>query len=506
MALSPYKQLEQEWKRLHALNGAMSLLRWDAAVMMPRGSAGVRGEQLAALETEYHALLISPRVSRLLERAQAGSGMLEDWEIANLREMRRQRDHAIALPVALITRLARATSQAESHWLQARRERRFDAFVPHLEEVLQLVRDKASMLGQALGMEPYDALADAFSPGISTTEIEVLLKAYSRRLPSLVREVIEAQEAAPPLPLEGRFPVERQRALLTEMLTAIGFPFDRGRLDESAHSFTEGVPGDIRIAIPIDTANPLRALLGTLHEAGHAMYDLGLPQDWLDQPVGQARGLVLEEGQSLLLEMLVGRSRPFVQYLGPLLERHLGLTGPAVGHDNLYRLLTRVRRSPVRVDADELTYPLHVMHRFDLEKQLLSGQLAVRHLRDAWNAGMEQRLELTPADDLEGVLQDVHWAQGQYACYPLYLVGAAIAAQLAEGLRRAVPDLDAQLAVGDFSGLMGWLREAVHCHGARLSAQDLIREATGRPISAASALRYLESKYLDGSPASSEAA
>ena len=208
----------------------------------------------------------------------------------------------------------------------------------------------------------------------------------------------------------------------------------------------------------------------------------------------------------IILEMLVGRSRPFVQYLGPLLERHLGLTGPAVGHDNLYRLLTRVRRSPVRVDADELTYPLHVMHRFDLEKQLLSGQLAVRHLRDAWNAGMEQRLELTPADDLEGVLQDVHWAQGQYACYPLYLVGAAIAAQLAEGLRRAVPDLDAQIAVGDFSGLMGWLREAVHCHGARLSAQDLIREATGRPISAASALRYLESKYLDGSPASSEAA
>jgi carboxypeptidase Taq len=506
MALSPYKQLEQEWKRLHAFRGAMSLLRWDAAVMMPRGSADVRGEQLAALETEYHALLTTPKISRLLDRAQASAPALEDWEIANLREMRRQRDHAIATPVALITRLVKATAQAEVRWMEARQQGKFEVFAPHLEEVLHLVRDKAALLGQALNVPPYDALADAFSPGISTTEIEALLKAYARRLPTLVSSAIEAQEARPILAIAGKFTPSRQRALITEVLKAMGFPFDRGRLDESTHAFTEGVPGDIRITTRFDQGDPFVGLLGALHEAGHAMYDLGLPKAWLDQPVGQDRGMALEESQSLLLEMVIGRSRPFVRYLRPLLAKHFGVSGPEWEEDNLCRLLTRVRRSPVRVDADELTYPLHVMLRFELEKKLLSGELAVRHLPDAWNAAMESRLGVRPANDVEGVLQDIHWALGSFAYFPSYAVGAAIAAQLAEGLRSDVPALDAQVAAGDFSGLFGWLRTNVHGYGAKLTAQELIKQATGRPIGAQAALRYLESKYLADAPASSAAA
>jgi carboxypeptidase Taq len=506
MALTPYKQLEQEWKRLHALRGALALLRWDAAIMMPKGSADVRGEQLAALETEYHAQLTAPKITRLLDRAQAGAGALEDWQVANLREMRRQRDHAIATPIALITRLARATSQAEVKWAEARQQKRFDIFAPHLEEVLHLVRDKGTLLGQALNLSPYDALADAFSPGVSTAEIDVLLKAYARRLPTLVREAIAIQESQAPLPITGKFSGGRQRAMITEVLKAIGFPFDRGRLDESTHAFTEGVPGDIRIATRFDTTDPFIGLLGALHEAGHAMYDLGLPQGWQDQPVGQARGMALEESQSLLLEMVIGRSRPFVRYLVPLLQKHFGVAGPEWEEDNLYRLLTRVRRSPVRVDADELTYPLHVMLRYDLEKQLLSGELAVRNLPEAFNAGMEMRLGIRPADDVEGVLQDVHWALGSFAYFPSYAVGAAIAAQLAEGLRRDLPDFDDQIARGNFQGLFAWLREHVHGYGAKLTSSDLIRMASGRPIAAQASLRYLESKYLEGAPASSAAA
>jgi carboxypeptidase Taq len=505
MALSPYKQLEQEWKRLHAFRGALSLLRWDAAVMMPRGSADVRGEQLAAIETEYHALLTTPKVTRLLERAQANAQGLEDWEVANLREMRRQRDHAIATPIALITRLARASSHAEVQWMEARQQGKFEIFAPHLEEVLHLVRDKATLLGQALNLSPYDALADAYTPGISTVEIEALLKAYGRRLPALATDAIAAQQASPPLPITGKFSAGKQRALLTDVLKAIGFPFDRGRLDTTSHAFTEGVPGDIRITTRIDPADPFVGLLGALHEAGHAMYDLGLPQGWLDQPVGQDRGMALEESQSLLLEMIVGRSRPFVRFLKPLLEKHLGVSGPEWEEENLYRLLTRVRRSPVRVDADELTYPLHVMLRFDLEKKLLSGELAVRNLPEAWNAGMESRLNVKPANDVEGVLQDIHWALGSFAYFPSYAVGAAIAAQLAEGLRRDVPEFDTQIAVGDFTGLFGWLRQNVHGYGAKLTAQELIKQATGRPISAQAALRYLESKYLDNAPSATAA-
>src|SRR5271170_2545975 len=414
MALSPYEQLEQEWRRLHAFRGALSLLRWDTAVMMPRGSADVRGEQLAALETEHHALLTAPKVTRLLERAQANIQVLSDWQIANLREMRRQRDHAIATPVALISRLTKAASRAEARWLEARQQGKFELFAPYLEEVVHLVRDKAALLGQALNLAPYDALVDEFSPGLTTVDIDAMFKALSRRLTSLIREAILAQESRPLLPLTCKFAPGKQRALAVEVMKAVGFPFDRGRLDESEHPFTEGVPGDIRITTRFDNTDVFSGLLGAMHETGHAMYDLGLPQAWSDQPVGSDRGMALEESQSLLLEMLVGRSRPFVHYLRPLLEKHFGISGPEWEVENLYRRLTHVQRSLIRVDADELTYPLHILLRYELEKKLLSGELAVRELPEAWSAGMAQRLEVQPAGAADGCLQDIHWALGSF--------------------------------------------------------------------------------------------
>ena len=497
MSASPYKQLEQEFKRLYALRGALSLLRWDAAVMMPRGSADIRGEQLAALETEQHALLTSPRVSRLLDRAQANSQGMQDWQIANLREMRRERDHAIATPVALISRLTKAVSRAEVCWLDARAQGRFEQFAPLLEEVVHLVRDKAALLGQALNLAPYDALVDEFSPGITTADIDVMFKALSRRLPALIREAISAQESRPPQALGGKFPPNKQRALIVEVMKQIGFPFERGRLDESEHPFTEGVPGDIRVTTRLGSSEPFTGLLGALHETGHAMYDLGLPQDWRDQPVGRDRGMALEESQSLLMEMIVCRSRPFVQYVQPLLAKHFGVGGPEWSVDNVYAHLTRVRRGLVRVDADELTYPLHIMLRYELEKQLLSGELAVRDLPQAWNAGMEERLGVRPDSDARGCLQDVHWAVGSFGYFPSYALGAVIAAQLNESLRNDVPALDEQLARGEFSGLLDWLRTRVHGFGAKVPVQDLLRGATGKPLSAAAYIRYVEAKYLE---------
>jgi len=498
MSASPYKQLEQEFKRLHAFRGALSLLRWDAAVMMPRGSADVRGEQLAALETEYHAVLTSPRITRLLDRAHANAQGLTDWQVANLREMRRQRDHAIATPVSLISRLARATSRAEVQWLEARHQGRFEVFAPHLEEVVNLVRDKAALLGQALNLAPYDALVDEFSPGLTTADIEAVFKALSRRVPALIREVIGLQEAQPLLPIAGKFPPAKQRALSVEIMKAIGFPFERGRLDESEHPFTEGVPGDIRVTTRFDSADLFSGLLGALHETGHAMYDLGLPQEWRDQPVGRDRGMALEESQSLLLEMLVCRSRPFVTYLAPLLAKHFGLSGPEWDPENLYAHVTRVRRSLIRVDADELTYPLHILLRYELEKKLLNGELAVRDLRDAWNAGMEQRLGIRPTTDAEGCLQDIHWAVGSFGYFPSYALGAVIAVQLYDSLRAELPGLDAEIARGEFSSLFGWLRQNVHGLGAKVSVQELLKSATGKALSAAPFIRYLEGKYLEG--------
>lgn len=506
MAASPYQQLEQEWKRLHAFRGALSLLRWDAAVMMPRGSAEIRGEQLAALETECHALLTSPKVTRLLERAQANASSLDMWQLANLKRMQRERDQAIAMPVALITRIARTVARAEGQWLEARRQNRFDVFAPHLEEVVALVRDKAALLGQALNLAPYDALASEFSPGFTSADFDALFKAYARRLPNLIREAIDLQQARQPVPIAGKFTSGRQRALITEVMKTFGFPFDHGRLDESEHAFTEGVPGDIRVTTRLDSADPFTGLLGALHETGHALYDMNLPQGWTTQPVGQDCGLALHLSQALLVEMVICRGRPFLRWLTPLLHKHFGVSGPEWEEDNLYRHLTRVRRSAVRVDADELTYPQHVLLRYEIEKDVLDGSLAVRNLAEAWNAGMESRLGIRPASDVEGVLQDIHWALGSFGYFPSYAVGGAIAAQLAEALRRDVQDVDAQIAAGDFAPLTAWLRSAVHSQGSLLPPHELIKQATGKPLSAQASLRYLETKYLEGAPASSAAA
>jgi len=497
MPATPYKQLEQEWQRLHAFSGALSLLRWDAAVMMPRGSADVRGEQLAAIETEQHAVLTSPKVSRLLDRAQAATATLDEWQRANLREMVRQRDHAIATPVSLISRLARATSVAEVRWAEARERQDFSVFAPHFEQVLALVRDKAALLGQARNLAPYDALMDGFTPGLRSAEIDPVFRALSRRLPGLIREAIDRQGSAPALPITGKFTPGRQRALIVEVMKAFGFRFDRGRLDESDHPFTEGVAGDIRVTTKLDQGNPFKGLLAALHETGHVLYDLGVPREWRAQPVGKERGMALEESQALFIEMIICRSRAFLTYLGPLLEKHFGVSGPEWQPDNLYRVLTQVRRGAIRVDADELTYPMHIVLRYGIEKNLLDGRLAVRDVPEAWNQGMQDRLQVQPVNAAEGCLQDVHWAHGAFGYFPSYAMGAVIAAQLFEAMRAATPDLEETIATGQFSKVTAWLAENVHAEGARLTPQELVQQVTGKGLSATVALRYLEARYLE---------
>jgi carboxypeptidase Taq len=318
----------------------------------------------------------------------------------------------------------------------------------------------------------------------------------SQRLPTLVGEAIELQESRSVLAISGRFPASKQKALCVEVMKALGFPFDRGRFDEADRPFTESVPGDTRVTTRFEPGDPFAGLLGALHETGHALYDLGLPVEWRDQPVGQDRGMALEQSQSLLLEMIVGRSRPFVRYLRPLLEKHYAASGPEWSDDNVYRRLTTVTRGPVRVDADELTYQAHIIVRYELEQRLLSGDLPVRELPGAWNDLMDRRLGVCPASDNDGCLQDGHWAAGSFGYFPSYGIGAVIAAQLWESLRESLEGVDEQVARGEFGPLLGWLRDHVHSLGAKLDVPGLVRHATGRPLSASPYLRYLERKYL----------
>jgi len=496
MALSPYNQLEQEFRRLFAFRGAASILHWDASVMMPRGSADLRGEQLAALEIESHTLLTAPKVSRLLERANANAASLDEWQMANLHQMRRARDHAIATPHALVSRLANATARAEVHWVEAKQQNNFAVFAPHLEEVVALVRDKAQLLGKALNLSPYDALVDEFSPGLTTVEIDKIFTTLTRRLPGLIQQAIDIQAKTPPLELGGKVTVLKQRQLALELMKSLGFQFERGRLDESEHPFTGGIPGDVRVTSNFLPANPLSGLMGVIHETGHAMYNFGLPEAWRYQPVGSDCGMAMQESQSLLLEMIIGRSLPFLRYLQPLLEKHFGVNGPEWQTDNVYRLSNHVCRSLIRIDADELTYPVHVVLRYELELKILAGELQVVDLPTAWNDAMERRLGIRPTTDTEGCLQDIHWAGGAFGYFPSYALGAVIAGQLYESLRNDCPTLDEDLATGRFTSLFQWLRDNVHGLGAKLSTPELIKNATGKPLSATAWLRYVEGKYL----------
>lgn len=498
---SAYRRLEEIFRRIGALEDTLGILDWDQATVMPEGSAGSRADQIAMLSRLKHELLTDSAVGDALDAAgpelDADNGPHLEWRRANLREMWRDYRHATAVPADLVEARARADSACEIRWRTARRDNDFAALVPSLEEVLRLVRETAAAKSGALGLAPYDALLDGFEPGARSADIDRLFNDLASFLPTFLPRVIEAQAARskPRLP-KGPFPAETQRALGMELMRVVGFDFGRGRLDISHHPFCGGATGDVRITTRYDEGDFTSALMGVLHETGHAMYELGLPPDWRHQPVGRALGMAIHESQSLLVEMQVCRSREFLEFAAPRMRAAFGASGAAWGVDNLYRLYTRVEPGFIRVDADEVTYPAHIILRYRLERALISGDLALPDLPGAWADGMRELLGIVPPDDRLGCLQDIHWPSGAFGYFPTYTMGAIVAAQLYAAARRADASIPGAIAVGDFSPLMCWLRTHVHGQGARLGARELLETVTGGPLDPAVFKAHLEARYL----------
>ncbi|WP_137178825.1 carboxypeptidase M32 [Roseomonas sp. AR75] len=488
-----HDRLKARFARIGALNEAAGILHWDASAMMPPGGGHARGEQLAALAGVMHDLLTAPEVAGDLAEAEAGDA----WEAANLALMRRAHARATALPVDLVEATSRANSACEKVWREAKADADFAKVQKLLTEVVRLQRETAQALGAALAMDPYDALMDGYQPGVTAGDVEPVFAAYEAWLAEALprAEAIQAKHP-PPLPLEGKFPVEAQRALCREMAERVGLEFSHARLDESLHPFCGGNPADVRITTYYDERNPAKALLGVLHETGHAMYERHLPAGFARQPVGEAAGMAAHESQSLIVEMQACRSDAFLGFLAGRLRQVFGLSTRIACGENLARLWRRVGRGFIRVDADELTYPAHVILRFRLERALIGGTLEVADLPAAWNDGMRALLGIVPPDDAQGCLQDIHWHDGAFGYFPSYTLGAMAAAQLMAALRRAVPDLDAQLGKGDLSAMMHWLSLHVHGQGARLGFQDLLRHATGKPLDPAEFTAHLTARYL----------
>ncbi|GBU19493.1 MULTISPECIES: carboxypeptidase M32 [unclassified Methylobacterium] len=490
-----YAELETLFARLHAVEGAAGILGWDAQTLMPEGAAATRADQLAALKGIAHDIVAAARTGDLI--AEAGeAGGLGEWEAANLAEMRRAHLHAVSVPRDLVEAEARASSRSEMTWRQARADSDFARLAPDLAEVLRIAREIGQAKGEALGLDPYDALLDGYDPGLRRARIDPLFAELSATLPDLIRRARERQAAeAPPLPLPGPFAVERQRALGLRLMEAVGFDFDRGRLDVSLHPFCGGATDDVRITTRYDEADCLRALMGVLHETGHALYEQGRPAAWRAQPVGAARGMTLHESQSLIIEMQACRTPEFASFLAPLLRDMFAGEGPAWEPENLHRLQTRVAPGLIRVDADEATYPAHILLRYRLETAMLAGDLAVADLPGAFDDGMRELLGLQVPEDRLGCLQDIHWPSGAFGYFPTYTLGAVAAAQLFRAANAAEPGLRAGLAEGDFSALRGWLRTHVHGQGSRLGTDALLEAATGTPLTAGPYLAHLEARY-----------
>ncbi|HEU4560513.1 MAG TPA: carboxypeptidase M32 [Longimicrobium sp.] len=493
-----YTELMRVMREAATLRSTSSLLGWDQETYMPPAAAEFRAEQLALLSSLLHERFTSPRVGELLEQCRADAGLMNDpTAAANVRELTRDYGRATRLPPELVREMAETSSRAMHVWRDARERNDFDAFAPWLEKVVGLVRRRAEAYGWPEGGELYDALLDEFEPGMTTAQVTRTFDALRAGLAPMIRAVAESGVEPATAWQEARVPVERQVEFNRQIVRRMGFDLDAGRLDVSAHPFCDGMaPGDTRLTTRYTEDAFISALAGTMHETGHALYEQNLPKEGhYGQPVAEAASTGIHESQSRMWENCVGRSRPFWQWALPQIQRSLAVPElERLDVETAYRAMNVIRPSLIRIEADEATYNLHIMLRFDLERALLAGDLTVADLPAAWNERMRADLGVEVPDHARGAMQDIHWSMAAFGYFPTYTLGNLYSAQFWATARQALPSLDDELRRGEFGSLLGWLKENVHAHGRRYTAPELCERITGQPLSHEPLLRYLQAK------------
>lgn len=489
-----YQSLTRTFTRLSRFQHLSAIAGWDMFAMMPPGGSTARGEALAELGVLQHQILTDKKVGDWLRNALQEE--LNDVEQANLREMTRQYQQAALLPESLVEAKALAGSKCEHAWRTQRPANDWAGFSANLKEVVKLSREEAKIRAQAKGCSPYDALLDIFEPDMTSARLDVLFADLKSWLPDLLQRVVDKQSRETLIAPVGPFPVATQRELGLEAMTLLGFDFNAGRLDVSAHPFCGGVPEDVRITTRYDENELLSALFGVVHETGHARYEQNLPRQWLGQPVALARSTAIHESQSLFFEMQLGRSEAFLKRLLPTIIQHFAAQ-PAFEESNFIAWNQRVKPGFIRVDADEVSYPAHVILRYEIERALINGEIEVDDIPALWNEKMQAWLGLsTEGNYRNGCMQDIHWTDGGFGYFPSYTLGAMYAAQLFQAARNALPGLDEAIAQGDFSALFDWLRQNIWQHGSRFSTSQLIEQATGEALNSRYFRQHLTARYL----------
>jgi carboxypeptidase Taq len=492
----PYARLLDHLAETATLRSTVALLHWDQETMMPPRGGQLRARQLALLSTLVHRRQTDPRLGEWLEASENGSGPGDAADAANLREIRRLYERATRLPEALVRETAETFSLAMEAWKAAREASDFAAFKPWLEKVVNLNRSKAQCLGANTAEEMYDVLLDEYEPGARAAEVERVFAALRERLIPLIGAIARAPQRPDAGPHQLAVPIPLQQAFNRRVAQQLGYDLAAGRLDTSTHPFCQEIgAGDVRITTRYTENRFADALSSSMHEVGHALYEQGLPkQERWGQPLGEAASYAIHESQSRLWENLVGRSRPFWEWALPVLREVAGEHVGGLSVDQVYGAVNLVEPTLIRVDADEATYNLHIMLRFDLERALLAGDLAVADLPAAWNDRMRSDLGVEVPDDRRGCLQDVHWSMGAIAYFPTYTLGTLYAAQFWQAIKRELPEIDEQLRVGDFAPLLGWLQDRIYSHGMRYRAAELCERVTAAPLHYEPLLDYLEAK------------
>jgi carboxypeptidase Taq len=489
-----YGTLVTSFTKLYRYQHLASIVAWDQAAMMPSNGNEARSAAMAELAVLLHETLTAPHLAAALDAAT--SECTDPVEAASVREMRRQWRTANLLPASLVEAKSLAGTRCEHAWRTQRHANDWTGFLANWKPLVDCVRQEATLLAEATGLSRYDALVDRFEPGMTTAIIEPMFADLKRWLPALIQQVVDKQRGESVLEAKGPFPIAAQRALGLEIMKILGFDFDGGRLDVSTHPFCGGVAEDVRITTRYREDDFVQALMGIVHETGHARYEQKLPREWVHLPLGIARSMGIHESQSLSFEMQLGRSRPFLELIAPLVRKHLG-DQPAFAVDNLALIYTRVKPGLVRTESDELTYPMHIILRFEIERAIVEGDIQPEDVPALWAEKMKAYLGQDTRDDYaNGCLQDIHWTDGAFGYFPSYTLGAMYAAQYFAAIRSEVPDLDANIAAGDLAPIFGWLERNIWSQASRWETPELIERATGAPLSASHFEKHLRSRYL----------
>ncbi len=493
--MSAFDQLVQHSKKVSNFQHLAAISGWDQATMMPTGGNQARSEAMAQLSVHIHSLQTAPHLAELFDKAQQET--LSPTQQASLREMEREWQQATVVPSDLVEAKSLAGSKCEHAWRSQRKANDWQGFAKNWAPVVALSQQEAQIRAAASGLTPYDAMLELYEAGTRSASLDTLFRDVKSWLPGLIDQVIDKQAQDDIVAPSGHFSRNTQKQLGLDVMKLLQFNFDHGRLDESVHPFCGGVPSDVRITTRYDESEFVQSLMGIVHETGHARYEQGLPTALAGTPAGNPRSMGIHESQSLFFEMQMARSGAFIDHLAALAQKHFAShDAKLMSKTNLQKLYTRVKKDFIRVDADELTYPAHVILRYEIEKALINGDITANDVPELWDAKMQTYLGLSTQDNYRnGCMQDIHWTDGSFGYFPSYTLGAMYAAQFMQAMKRSV-NVDAVIASGDLSPIFTWLGDNIWSKGSLLTTDELVKQATGETLNANHFKQHLLTRYL----------